>query len=212
MEVDDRRASPERLKVTVSMLRQPEVRAGKNIATSTFREDQSRVVLTQRFREQDYHNASAVAVGVAGNGAVIDQPSATSRTLVLPTAQKKQVILISSAAAWEPERDVAEAAVALVNAARSRSVGDSRRKLSHERQEARLTDLASRRRRRMSAALSPARKVHAASGVQPALGNPHGCEAADPARDGSRSPLALKRHSPERSASQGGIRATAALH
>jgi hypothetical protein len=96
MEVDDRRASPQRLKVTVSMLRQPEVRAGENIATSTFREDQSRIVLTQRFRERDYHNASAVAVGVAGNGAVIDQASATSRTLVLPTSQKKHVILTSS--------------------------------------------------------------------------------------------------------------------
>ena len=52
----------------------------------------------------------------------------------------------------------------------------------------------------MSAALSPALEVHAAWGVQPALGNPDGCEAADPARDGSRSPLALKRHPPERSA------------
>jgi hypothetical protein len=126
MEVDDQRASPERLKVTVSMLRQPEVRAGENIAASTFREDQSRIVLTQRFRERDYYNASAVAVGVAGNGAVIDQPSATSRTLILPIAQKKHVILISSAAAWKPERDVAEAAVALVNAAGSRSVGELR--------------------------------------------------------------------------------------
>jgi hypothetical protein len=126
MEVDDRRASPERLKVTVSMLRKPEVRAGENIATCTFSENQSRIVLTQRFRERDYHNASAVAVGVAGNGAVIDQPSSTSRTLVLPAAQKKQVILISSAAAWKPERDVAEAAVALVNVAGSRSVGELR--------------------------------------------------------------------------------------
>ena len=131
MEVDDRRASPQRLKVAVSMLRQPEVRAGENIATSTFREDQSRIVLTQRFRERDYHNASAVAVGVAGNGAVIDQTSATSRTLVLPTAQKKHVILISSAAAWKPDADVAGAAVALVNDAGSRSVGELR--ASHRR-------------------------------------------------------------------------------
>jgi hypothetical protein len=130
MEVDDRRASPERLKVTVSMLRQPEVRAGENIATSTFREDQSRIVLTQRFREREYHNASAVAVGVAGNGAVIDQPSETSRTLVLPAAPKKQVILISSAAAWEPERDVAQAAVTLVDTAGSRSV--SKLRASHQ--------------------------------------------------------------------------------
>ncbi|MCU0873302.1 MAG: DUF5703 domain-containing protein, partial [Pirellulaceae bacterium] len=131
MEVDDRRASPERLNVTVSTLRQPEVRAGENIATCTFGEDQSRIVLTQQFRERDYYNASAVAVGVAGNGAVSDQRSATSRTLVLPAEPKKQVIQISSAAAWKPDADVAGAAVALVNDAGSRAVGEQR--ASHRR-------------------------------------------------------------------------------
>ena len=52
----------------------------------------------------------------------------------------------------------------------------------------------------MSAAFPPALEVYAARGVQPALGNPRGCEAADPACDGPRSSLALKRHPPERSA------------
>ena len=126
MEIDDQRESPDRLKVTVSMLRNPEVKAGENIARSTFSEDPSRIVLTQRFRERDYHNASAVAVGVAGSGAEMELTSVTSRTLVLPTAQKKHVILISSAAAWKPESDVAEAAGALVNAASLRSVGELR--------------------------------------------------------------------------------------
>ncbi len=126
MEVDDQRASPERLTVTVSMLRNPEVKAEENIATCTFHEDPSRIVLTQRFRERDYFNASAVAVGVMGNGVKIEQSTATSRTLVLPTSRNKQVILIASAAAWNPERDVAHAAVALVNDAGSRSVGELR--------------------------------------------------------------------------------------
>lgn len=127
MEVDDQRASPEPLRVAVSMLRKPEVRAAENIATSTFIEDKSRIVLTQRFRERDYHNASAVAVGVAGEGgAEIDRTSVTSRTLILPAARSKRVILISSAAAWKPVSDVAEAAGALVSAAGSRSVDDLR--------------------------------------------------------------------------------------
>jgi len=125
-EIDDQRESPDRLKVTVSMLRKPEVRAGENIATSTFIEDESRILLTQRFRERDYHNASAVAVGVAGGGAEIDRTSATSRTLTIPPAQKKQVILISSAATWDPESDVAGAVVALVNEAGARSVAELR--------------------------------------------------------------------------------------
>lgn len=126
MEVDDRRASPQRLKVTVSMLRSPEVIAGQNIATSAFSEVPSRIVLSQRFRERDYFNASAIAVGVAGDGVEIEQTAATDRTLVLPAAQKKQVILISSAAAWKPDSDVAATAVALVNAAGSRSFDELR--------------------------------------------------------------------------------------
>jgi hypothetical protein len=132
MEVDDRREAPQPLKVTVSMLRNPEVRTGEHIATSTFVEAPSRIVLTQRFRERDYYNASAVAVEVAGGDSPeIDRTSATSRTLVLPIAQKKHVILISSAAAWKPDADVAGAAVASVTDAESRSVGELR--TSHRR-------------------------------------------------------------------------------
>jgi hypothetical protein len=126
MEIEDRRQSPERVNVTVSMLRSPEVVAGENVARSAFSEVQSRIVLTQRFRERDYHNASAVAVGIAGDGAEIVPTSDTSRTLVLPAAPKKQVILISSAAAFKPDSDVGEAAVGLMNAAGLRSVDELR--------------------------------------------------------------------------------------
>ncbi len=126
MEIDDRRESPQPVTVTVSMLRSPEVIAGENVATTAFSEVQSRIVLTQRFREREFHNASAVAVGTAADGAEITPTSATSRTLILPAAQKQQVILISCAAASKPDSDVAEAAVGLVNAARARSVGQLR--------------------------------------------------------------------------------------
>lgn len=126
MEVDDRRASPEPLKVTVSMLREPEVIAGENIATSVFSENQNRIVLTQRFRERDYHNASAVAVGVVGNKAEIAKTSVTNRTQVLPASPGKRVIQIASAAAWKPDGDVAAAAVAVADAAGARSIDELR--------------------------------------------------------------------------------------
>jgi hypothetical protein len=126
MEVDDRRESPQPLKVTVSMFRNPEVRTGEHGATSTFTEAPSRIVLRQRFRERDYHHASAIVVGVAGGGAEIEQTSATSRTLILPATQGRRVILISSAAAWDPERDVARTAGALVDEAEARPVAARR--------------------------------------------------------------------------------------
>jgi hypothetical protein len=126
MEVDDQRESPQPVKVTVSMLRNPEVRIGEHIATSTFIEDPSRIVLTQRFQERDYHNASAVVVAVAGDAAKIELTSATSRTLILPAAQGRRVILISSAAAWNPDRNVARAAGVLVDEAGARPVAELR--------------------------------------------------------------------------------------
>ncbi len=126
MEVNDQRAAPERLQVSVSFLRSPEVRTGENVATCAFSEDPSRIVLTQRFRERDYHNASAIAVGVVGDRAEIGQPSATGRTLVLPASENKQVILIASAATWNPDSDVGGAASALIRDAGSRSVGELR--------------------------------------------------------------------------------------
>ncbi len=46
-------------------------------------------------------------------------------------------------------------------------------------------------------------------GAQPALGNPHGSQAADPASEGLPLPLALNRHSPEAQLGKRGIRATA---
>jgi hypothetical protein len=126
MEVDDRREAPQPLKVTVSMLRNPEVRTGAHVATSTFIEAPSRIVLTQRFRERDYHHASAVVVAVAGGGAEIEQTSATSRTLILPAVQGRRVILISSAAAWDPDRDIARTAGALADEAGARPVAELR--------------------------------------------------------------------------------------
>jgi hypothetical protein len=122
IEVDDRRASPQPLKVLVSRLRKPEVIAGENIATSTFHEVPGHIVLTQRFRERDYHNASALAVAAPGN----DAATATSHSLDLPASSKKRVILISSAAAWQPDADVAGAAVALADGAMAKPVDQLR--------------------------------------------------------------------------------------
>jgi hypothetical protein len=126
MEVDDQRDAPQPLKATVSLLRNPEVRTGEHIATSTFIEAPSRIVLTQRFRERDYHNASAVVVAVAEGRADIEQTSAASRMLILPAVQGRRVFLISSAAAWAPDRDVARTAGALADEAGARPVVELR--------------------------------------------------------------------------------------
>jgi len=122
MEIDDQRPSPEPLKVTVSMLRKPVVKTGEHVATTNFAEDKSRIVLVQRFSELDYHNASAVVVGLIGDGKAESNATGETRTLVLSGARGKRTVLIGSAAAWSPKADPAATAMSLVKKAESQSV------------------------------------------------------------------------------------------
>ena len=132
LEIDDRRDSPQPLQIAVSMLREPEVRAGENIATTHFLDNPKQVVLDQRFRERDFHNTSAIVVGLSKNdvteneAAQIDKTSATTRTLILPPARGKRVVLISSAASWQAAGDPSAVAVSLFEDAASRSMTELR--------------------------------------------------------------------------------------
>lgn len=132
LEIDDRRESPQPLQVAVSMLREPEVRAGENFASTSFVENSRRIVLHQRFREREYHNASALVVGVSGSDATANEAaqvaptSATTRTLILPPVHGKRVVLISSAASWPATDDPSAKASTLFQQAASQSVTELR--------------------------------------------------------------------------------------
>jgi hypothetical protein len=106
MELDDRRPQPERIQLAVSMLRPPEVITGDHIATTRFVDDPKRIALMQQFREREYYNASAVHVGVAkGEPVAVEPNSERMRTLVLPAANGKRIVLITTAAGWKSEQD-----------------------------------------------------------------------------------------------------------
>ena len=127
MELDDQRPRPEPIKVAVSMLRTPEVITGEHRATTRFVDDPKRIALMQRFRERDYYNASALYVGLAkGEPSVIEQNSETLRTMVLPAAHGKRVVLITTAAAWKSDLNPAAEARNLIEQASSRSMEDLR--------------------------------------------------------------------------------------
>ncbi|MFM8478703.1 MAG: glycosyl hydrolase family 95 catalytic domain-containing protein, partial [Planctomycetaceae bacterium] len=132
LELDDRRDAPQPLQIAVSMLRQPEVRVGENFASTGFVDNPKQVVLHQRFRERDFHNASALVVSVSRNDAAenktaqIVPTSATTRTLILPPAHGKRVLLISSAASRQATDDPSARAASLFENAASQSVTELR--------------------------------------------------------------------------------------
>ncbi len=127
MELDDQRPMPEPIKVAVSMLRAPEVITGEHRATTRFVDDPKRIALMQQFRERDYQNASALCVGMdTGDPAAIEQTSDMMRTMVLPAAQGKRIVLITSAASWDADDAPILEARKVYEQAVSRSVDDLR--------------------------------------------------------------------------------------
>ena len=123
LEIDDQRASPEAIQVSVAMLRPPEVITGEHTATTGFVDDPNHLVMWQRFREQDHHNTSALHVGLAeGEPASVEPTSDTMRTLVLPASRGRRVVLIASAASREADESTVGEARRVYEHAISRSV------------------------------------------------------------------------------------------
>ena len=127
MEIDDQRQSPQPLRVKMSMLREPEVKTGEHVATSTFADGAGRVLLLQRFQEREHYNASSVAASIVDDDVKIEVASAKERVLVAPAARGKRSVLISSAASWDPQGDVGAAASDILSEIAKQPVEDLRR-------------------------------------------------------------------------------------
>lgn len=134
IEVDDQRPTPTAIGVNLRMLRYVSqlirgrrfpatnphsntVPNGAHSATSAFEVAAAHLVLTQEFREHDYFNASAVAVGVVGRKAKVQHVNETTSRLLVEPGTGKFVILIGSASTFDPSANVAALAVAEIETA-----------------------------------------------------------------------------------------------
>lgn len=117
LEVDDRRAEPKPLCVTVSMWRAPEVRTGNHTARYKFLNQEDSIVVLQQFSEGHYYCASALSVKLTGGMARVENTSDTARSIIIDAGQGRKLILISSTASWDQKTDVVkEAQQVLINA------------------------------------------------------------------------------------------------
>ena len=133
IEIDDRRAKPQPLELTVSMWRDPNVitpeadksSSGYHQASYDFRESVPKtVVLVQQFEEHfdpkyqkaaDYHCRSAVAASVADEIGQIVSPDKRTRKIVAPAKSGKRLIFISSAASFSQNDNIGAAAGGLLD-------------------------------------------------------------------------------------------------
>lgn len=106
VQIDDERSAPTPISIDLSILRSPIVQKGDHQAISTLDVIGNRIVLTQKFQEDDYYCGSAVVIGVVGRGV---QPKLTSDfTVQLSTAPGNDAfsVYIASAAGFDPEEDL----------------------------------------------------------------------------------------------------------
>jgi glycosyl hydrolase family 95/uncharacterized protein DUF5703 len=136
LEVEDRRAHPRPIRVTVSMWRSPEVQTGDHRARYGFRDADDRVLLVQQFDQNDHYCASGVAAAIVGDHARVEEiaeedTTERSRTLISPARKGKTTILITSAASWSQQDDVGDAALRLLDQESRRPYAELRQEHTH---------------------------------------------------------------------------------
>jgi hypothetical protein len=134
VEVNDQRQRPATVNVNLRTLRylgQPVparsgapadanatvVRTRNHTALSRLRIQEDRILLAQEFREGEYYCGSAAAVGVVGRKAKAQVAHQTEVRLALEPGQGAFTVLIASAASFDPQEDVAAAALNHLEAA-----------------------------------------------------------------------------------------------
>jgi hypothetical protein len=134
IEIDDQRAQPQAVTIDLRMLRYVSenirgqrfpatnphsntVPRGAHRATSAMEVRDSRIVLTQEFREADYFNASAVVIGVIGRESKASFANETTVRLLTAPGKGKFTVLIGSASTFDANADCAAMAQAGVEAA-----------------------------------------------------------------------------------------------
>jgi hypothetical protein len=134
IEVEDRRSQPEPIAIDLRMLRyamqyherlnwqltknhQVMVRTASHTATSGLDIREGRIVLRQQFREDDYFDASAVAIGVVGRAAKARYQNDSTVRLTAAPGKGRFTILIASAAGFDPGQDLVARALEELNAA-----------------------------------------------------------------------------------------------
>ena len=128
VEIDDRRSLPEPIKVNLRMLRYAAQYFGQELETMTANHSMAvqtrshratsqllikgnRIILTQEFQEGDYLNRTAVVIGITGRKVKPKFASDTELRLTAWPGRGPIVVLIASAASFDPKEDVVASAL-----------------------------------------------------------------------------------------------------
>jgi len=116
-EIEDSREHPLPIGAVLRMLRPPQVRTRSHLAVSQLETRDGRIVLTQKFSEDAYHCASALALAIVGRDSQARITNDQELKLTAMPGQGKFTILMASAASFDPNEDIASAALSQLDAA-----------------------------------------------------------------------------------------------
>jgi hypothetical protein len=128
VEINDQRKTPAPINIDLRMLRYAiqciydrsyelvsnhavMVRTAEHTATSRLHIRNGRILLTQEYREHQYHNTTALAIEVLGRPSEARYLNESTVQLSAAPGRGKCVVLIASAASFDPKEDIAGRAV-----------------------------------------------------------------------------------------------------
>ena len=137
-EIDDQRATPSVINIDLRMLRYAinfidgknweltsqhaiQIKQWNHTSTSRFVIVDGKIVLVQEFKEGDYYNASAVAIGIVGRESKATYYNESTVRLSAKPGKGSFVILTSSASSFDPKEDIVKLALDQMNAAQRKN-------------------------------------------------------------------------------------------
>ena len=101
-----------------------QVRTGSHTATSRLEIRNGRIILIQEFKEDNFYNASAVAIGIVGRAGKASFYNESTVRLSAEPVKGKFTILTSSAASTDPKVDVAGLALKQLDEAQQKNFSE----------------------------------------------------------------------------------------
>lgn len=108
IKVNDNRKDGKSLEINLRMLRDPVQQRGNHLAVSKISTEGNRIILTQQFKEDAYYGGSAVVIGIKGRKAVAAITNQSTVKLLVSPGNDPFTIFISSAAGFDPQKDLVE--------------------------------------------------------------------------------------------------------
>ena len=133
-EIDDRRANPAAINIDLRMLRYAisyidgmnwkltgnnavQIKRDEHTATSRLEIRDGKILLIQEFKEGDYYNASAIAVGIAGRKSKAAYYNEATVRLTAEPGKGNFLVLLATASSFDPKEDIGRLALKQLDAA-----------------------------------------------------------------------------------------------